>query len=76
MAGRSRKAPGVDQLPTPDLNGLITAWVLDSLGKPGHLHQVQVRHRWERHYRVNVFVGEDRASATIAHNYFVVRATS
>jgi hypothetical protein len=36
------------------------------------LHTVQVRHLWEDHYRVNVFVGLDAASAKVANSYFLV----
>lgn len=46
--------------------------VLRNLGKPGGRHSVQVRQLWPDHYRVNVFVGEDTASASVAHSYFVV----
>jgi hypothetical protein len=30
-----------------------------------------VRRLWEGHERVNVFVGADAVSATVAHSYFV-----
>ncbi len=46
--------------------------VIDTLGQPHGLHGVQVRHLWEDHYRVNVFVGVDAASAKVAHSYFLV----
>jgi hypothetical protein len=46
--------------------------VMRALGQPGSLYQVQVRPLWEDHYRVNVFVGVDAASATVAHSYFLV----
>jgi hypothetical protein len=32
----------------------------------------QVRPLWQDHYRVNVFIGADAASAKIAHSYFLV----
>jgi len=35
------------------------------------LHKVQVRRLWDDHYRVNVLIGEDAASAKIANSYFV-----
>jgi hypothetical protein len=46
--------------------------VLHALGQPGALHRVQVKQLWEHHYRVNVFVGVDAASAKVAHSYFLV----
>jgi hypothetical protein len=46
--------------------------VIHTLGKPGDLHLVQVRHLWEDHFRVNVLVGGDAASAKIVHSYFLV----
>jgi hypothetical protein len=45
--------------------------VLHALGQPGDLHLVQVRHLWEVHFRVNVLVGVDAASAKVAHSYFL-----
>jgi hypothetical protein len=51
---------------------LIAKQVLFSLGRPQHLHRVQVRSLWEDHYRVNVLVGGDAASAKIGHSYFLV----
>jgi hypothetical protein len=46
--------------------------VMDTLGQPGDLHKVQVRWLWEDHYRLNVFVGPDAASAKVANSYFLV----
>jgi hypothetical protein len=55
--------------------GLLEAVVRDNvmydLGRPERLHHVQVRCVWGDHYRVNVFVGEDAASAKVAHSYFL-----
>ena len=53
------------------LNGLIGAQVIRTLGKPDGLHDLQVRRLWQDHYRVNVFIGPDAASARIANSYFV-----
>jgi hypothetical protein len=53
------------------LNVLLEAQVMHTLGKPGDLLKVQVRLLWEHHYRVNVLVGGDAASARIANSYFV-----
>jgi hypothetical protein len=54
------------------LDGAISKQVLLGLGQPEGLHLVQVRFLWEDHYRVNVFVGVDAASAKVAHSYFLV----
>ena len=53
------------------LDALIGKRVIDTLGKPGDLHKVQVRRLWDDHYRVNVLIGEDAASAKIANSYFL-----
>jgi hypothetical protein len=53
------------------LKDLIRRQVLHDLGEPAGLLWVQVRPLWDAYYRVNVFVGEDAASATIPHSYFV-----
>ena len=45
--------------------------VIRELGHPPGLHQVQVRHLWNDHYRVNIFVGADVGSAKVAHSYFL-----
>jgi hypothetical protein len=45
--------------------------VIQALGHPPSLHQVQVRRLWGDHYRVNIFVGADAASARVAHSYFL-----
>ena len=50
---------------------LIRGQVLHALGEPGKLLQVQVRSLWENHFRVNVVVGPDVASARVAHSYFL-----
>ena len=54
------------------LRAAIGKRVLDALGQPGDLLGTQVRSLWQDHYRVNVFVGGDAASAKIAHSYFLV----
>ena len=54
------------------LNAEIGKNVMDSLGRPGDLYNVQVRPLWEDRYRVNVFVGADGVSAKVAHSYFLV----
>jgi len=55
-----------------ELAAEIRKHVLLTLGQPGRLYDVQVRALWQDRYRVNVFVGADICSATIAHSYFVV----
>jgi hypothetical protein len=55
--------------PPPD--AAIGDHVLRALGQPPGLHRVQVRRLWEGFIRVNVFVGADAASATVAHSFFL-----
>jgi hypothetical protein len=52
-------------------NTLIGDQVIQALGRPPGLQQVQVRALWEGHYRVNVLVGGDITSVKIANSYFV-----
>lgn len=54
------------------LNALIGNKVIFNLGAPDLLHLVQVRQLWDDRYRVNVLVGENAASAKVAHSYFLV----
>jgi hypothetical protein len=54
------------------LKAAVGKRVMDTLGQPGDLHKVQVRWLWEDHYRLNVFVGPDAASAKVANSYFLV----
>src|SRR5262249_28300601 len=54
------------------MNAIIGNLVMGTLGQPGDFYQVQVRPLWEDHYRVNVLVGVDAASARVAHSYFLV----
>jgi hypothetical protein len=53
------------------MNDLIGRGLLLALGTPDGLYQVQVRPLWERHYRVNVLVGESAASARVADSFFL-----
>ena len=50
---------------------LIGEKVVHVLGEPSNLCKLVVRPIWKDHYRVNVFVGENLASAKIANSYFV-----
>ncbi len=54
------------------LSALIGKQVLHTLGQPDGLHKLQVRRLWADHYRVNVLVGVDAATAKVAHSYFLV----
>jgi hypothetical protein len=56
----------------PQLEATIRGHVVHALGQPGDLQRVQVRSLWGDHYRVNVFVGPDAATAKVAHSYFLV----
>src|SRR5690349_1293330 len=51
--------------------GAIAGKILQTLGRPATLYRVEVRPLWEKHYRVNVFVGADAASTRIAHSFFL-----
>jgi hypothetical protein len=53
------------------LDALIGEQVMHALGAPPHLHKLQVRRLWADHYRVNVFVGDNAATAKVANSYFV-----
>ena len=52
-------------------NALIGEQVIHTLGTPDGLYNLQVRRLWQDHYRVNVLIGADAASAKIANSYFV-----
>jgi hypothetical protein len=60
-----------DQRERQQRQAAIGKRVLDTLGTPRDLHRVQVRWLWEGFYRVNIYVGADGASATIAHSFFL-----
>jgi hypothetical protein len=64
----SRPAPGN---PGEWLHARIGVHVLRALGQPAQFQTVQVRPLWDGHYRVNVLVGGNAASATVAHSYFL-----
>jgi len=63
-------AAGAKQI-REELNSLVGEQVMQTLGEPANLLQVQVRVLWEHYYRVNIFVGAHSACATIAHSYFI-----
>jgi hypothetical protein len=58
------------------LDALICDQVMSVVGQPGDLLRVQVKQLWDCHYRVNVLVGADVASARIADSFFVVADTA
>lgn len=62
---KPEKPKGESQLPA------IRENLLQTLGTPKSLLTVQVRFLWSNNYRVNVLVGPDFASSTIAHSYFL-----
>jgi hypothetical protein len=68
---QSKQHEAMEQHAREALNALIGEQVIHTLGKPDGLYKVQVRQLWEGHYRVNVLIGEDIASAKIAGSYFV-----
>jgi hypothetical protein len=53
------------------LEAAIRENVMQGLGRPEGLHQVQARPLWDGNYRVNVFVGADAASAKVADSFFL-----
>ena len=71
-AQQREQGRGDEQQARGKLHALIAERVLHTLGEPGGLHLMQVRHLWGDHYRVNVLVGENAASTRIAHSYFLV----
>jgi hypothetical protein len=54
-----------------EINASLTRQVMDVLGLPSDLQSVQVRHLWGDRFRLNVLVGTDVTSATVAHSYFL-----
>lgn len=54
----------------------IREHVLRALGRPIGLFRLQVRWLWGDNYRVNVLIGQDIASATVAHSYFVAAGST
>ena len=61
----------LDQHRSETKDALIGEQVLHALGEPGDLLRVQVRQLWPDRYRVNVCVGADAASVTVADSYFL-----
>jgi predicted NBD/HSP70 family sugar kinase len=61
-----------DKQARQQLTVAIGQHVMHTLGQPNDLRGVQVRRLWENHYRVNVLIGTDAASARVANSYFLV----
>src|SRR5438270_608195 len=61
----------VDQGQRDARHVLIGKHVLNGLGEPNDLLQIQVRPLWDRRYRVNIVVGVDITSARVANSYFL-----
>jgi hypothetical protein len=69
---QNEPAKPADRPKLDSLNDFIQEQVMQVLGKPTNLIKVQVRQLWDNHYRVNVLVGLDAASARVANSYFLV----
>jgi len=69
MAGESHPPDPDTDRPSPEQ--CVRSAVLAAFGRSPDLLRVIVRPLWQNHFRVNVFVGSDAASACIAHSYFV-----
>lgn len=61
-----------DEIKVARPNALIRQHVLEALGEPGDLLQVQIKDLWDNCYRVNILVGLDIVSARVAHSYFLM----
>jgi hypothetical protein len=71
-ATQPEKRPAAREASTNDLSASLSEHVLQALGRPTDAHRVVVRRLWPDHYRVNVLVGSDVTTTTIAHSYFLV----
>ena len=54
------------------LDNRIREQVIQALGRPIDLRNVQVRKVWNDHYRVNVIVGANAGSVRVANSYFLI----
>jgi len=68
---KSQEHQNDERLVLEAVNSAIKEQIIAALGKPSDLLRVVARPLWDRHYRVNVFVGENAATAKIANSYFV-----
>jgi hypothetical protein len=71
MTLKSDQRKDLDQHKRELLDALIAEQVIQILGQPGDLLRVQIRRLWQNHYRANVFLGPDAASARIGESYFL-----
>jgi hypothetical protein len=71
MAQQREQHKDLEQHRRETQKALIREQVIHALGEPAGLHKVQVQRLWEDHYRVNVLVGPDAASAKIVNSYFL-----
>ena len=61
-------------IPSPadkSIQDVIAEQVVKSISVPASILSIRVSHLWDRRYRVNVYVGENNASSTVAKSYFV-----
>jgi len=72
MKQQEKQPPDAEDQGRQQRQSVIRGHVLRALGPPDALHRVDIRRLWEDHYRVNIFVGPDGASARVAHSYFLV----
>ncbi len=72
MSRQEQRQAGAAEVERQRLQERIGDHILLALGQPGDLRRVQVRRLWDDHFRVNVFVGVDLASARVAHSFFLV----
>lgn len=69
MAGEHHPSDPDTDRPSPEQS--VRSAVLAAFGRSSEVLRIVVRPLWQNHFRVNVFVGSDAASACIAHSYFV-----
>jgi hypothetical protein len=69
--GQVKQPAGATERTPEQQSAIIVRQLVQTLGRPAALHRVEVRHLWEKHYRVNVFVGADVSSTRIAHSFFL-----
>jgi hypothetical protein len=76
MAKQPQEAPGLEleNQMRDERMASIREHVLRELGSPDDLLRLQIRWLWGHNFRVNVLVGNDVASARVAHSYFVAAA--
>jgi len=53
------------------LDSVISEQVIQALGAPCDLRNVQIRRLWADHYRVNVLVGSNASNVKVANSFFV-----